>query len=181
MTNHDAEYPLEPTAEMIRAYEVRTREHIARVAANLTLLAETTDHGDELLARARVHDASKFGPNERVPYVWLTEFHRCRRNGESFAYPSGVEEQVRLAIEHHVTTNRHHYQFHDDPNDMTEVDLIEMVCDWAAMSQEFDQDGGSARAWADKTIGNRVGFNATNTKFIYEAIEALDKARGSRL
>ena len=25
---------------------------------------------------------------------------------------------------------------------MTDVDLIEMVCDWTAMSQEFAQDGG---------------------------------------
>lgn len=160
---------------MIEFYERRTKEHIARVASNLMLLAAVTDYGDELADRAKVHDASKFGPEERIPYVWLTEFHRCRRSGEPFQYPEGVEEQVRRAIEHHVTSNRHHYQFHAHPDDMTEVDLIEMVCDWTAMSQEFGQDGGSARGWADRTIGTRVDFNAANREFIDRMIAKLDE------
>jgi hypothetical protein len=85
-----------------------------------------------------------------------------------------MEELVRAAIKHHVTTNRHHPEFHDDPNDMTDVDLIEMVCDWTAMSQEFDQNGGSARGWADKTIGTRVLFNNNRREFVYQKIEQLD-------
>ena len=175
MTDRNKEKPVEPTPEMIEFYHRRTREHIARVASNLMLLAGVTDHGEQLIARTKVHDASKFGPQERVPYIWLTEFHRCRRNGEPFDYPDGIEQQVKRATHHHLTSNRHHYQFHADPNDMTEVDLIEMVCDWTAMSQEFDQDGGSARAWADKTIGNHVKFNTAKTQFIYEMIAELDK------
>lgn len=175
MTNPESKHPIEPTPEMIAFADRRTKEHIARVAANLMLLANVTDYGDELTQRAKVHDASKFGPEERIPYVWLTEFHRHRRNGQPFEYPPGIEEEVRRAIEHHVTTNRHHHQFHSDPNDMTEVDLIEMVCDWTAMSLEFDQDGGSARGWADRTIGNRVEFDTANTEFIYRIISELDK------
>jgi hypothetical protein len=58
---------------------------------------------------------------------------------------------------------------------MSDVDLIEMVCDWTAMSQEFNQDGGSARGWADKTIGHRVAFNADKRRFIYEVIDLLDQ------
>lgn len=164
----------EPTAEMIEFYESRTREHIARVASNLALLAEVTDHGDELIERAKVHDASKFGPEEYLPYVWLTEHHRCRQSGVDFEYPEGVEDEVKRAIDHHLTTNRHHPQFHADPNDMTEVDLIEMVCDWTAMAQEFGEDGGSAKRWADRTIGKRVAFNSENVHFIYRMIEVLD-------
>lgn len=137
-------------------------------------MAVCTDHAEELKRRADVHDASKFGPEEYVPYVWLTEFHRCRRLGEPFSYPVGMEERVRNAIAHHVTTNRHHPEFHDDPNNMTDVDLIEMVCDWAAMSQEFGQDGGSARGWADKTIGNRVRLNNDRKRFLYSMIDLLD-------
>lgn len=137
-------------------------------------MAVCTDHAEELKRRADVHDASKFGPEEYVPYVWLTEFHRCRRLGEPFSYPVGMEERVRNAIAHHVTTNRHHPEFHDDPNNMTDVDLIEMVCDWAAMSQEFGQDGGSARGWADKTIGNRVRLNDDRKQFLYSMIDLLD-------
>ena len=180
MTHPYKEHPAEPTPEMIDFYERRTKEHIARVASNLMLLAEVTGYHAELAERAKVHDASKFGPEERIPYVWLTEYHRCRRYGEQFEYPEGIEEQVRRAIDHHVTTNRHHYQFHASPNDMTAVDMIEMVCDWTAMAQEFDQDGGSARGWADKVIGTRVRFDADKTDFIYRMIAALDRQIASQ-
>jgi hypothetical protein len=166
---------IEPTPQMIAFSERRTTEHIERVRRCLTLLAAVTDHGGELLERARVHDASKFGIEERIPYVWLTEYHRCRRMGEPFEYPKGVEEQVKRAIHHHVTSNRHHPEFHADPNDMSDVDLIEMVCDWTAMAQEFGQDGGSARGWADRTIGKRVAFNEDKRRFIYQMIEELDR------
>ena len=80
-------------------------------------------------------------------------------------------------MRHHVSHNRHHPEFHDDPNEMTDVDLIEMVCDWTAMSEEFGQDGGSARGWAMKTIGERVAFNDENTRFVFEVIEQLDRLR----
>lgn len=160
---------------MLAFYERRTNEHIERVGKCLTLLARVAGHSADLIERARVHDASKFGPDERIPYVWLTEYHRRRKNGDPFEYPEGVAAQVKMAIRHHVTTNRHHPEFHADPNDMTDVDLIEMVCDWTAMAQEFSQDGGSARGWADKTIGKRVAFNAEKQRFIYQIIEELDR------
>ena len=166
---------VEPTPEMIAFSDRRTKEHIARVAANLRILATVTNYGDELASRAESHDASKFEPEERIPYVWLTEFHRKRHCGETFEYPRGIEERVRRAIDHHVTSNRHHPEYHADPNDMTEIDLIEMVCDWTAMSQEFEQDNGSARGWADKTIGTRVHFNSANTEFVYQMIDELDR------
>ena len=130
----------------------------------------------ELDQRAADHDASKFSEDERVPYIWLTEFHRCRRAGETFTYPQGMEERVRSAIDHHVTTNRHHPEFHSDPNDMTDVDLIEMVCDWTAMAKEFGENGGSARQWADKTIGSRLKLKDDRHAFVYKMIELLDSA-----
>ena len=167
--------PHEPTPEMLAFYERRTNEHIERVRRCLTLLAGVTGHGEELLERGRIHDASKFGPEERIPYVWLTEYHRCRRNGEPFEYPEGMAERVKRAIRHHVTSNRHHPEFHADPNDMTDVDLIEMVCDWTAMALEFGQDGGSARGWADRTVGPRVAFSAAKRQFIYRMIDELDR------
>jgi hypothetical protein len=167
--------PIEPTPEMVAFYERRTNEHIERVRRCLTLLAGGTGCGEELIERARAHDASKFGREERIPYVWLTEYHRCRRCGEPFEYPAGVAERVKLAIRHHVTTNRHHPEFHAAPNDMSDMDLIEMVCDWTAMAQEFGEEGGSARAWADRTIGKRVAFSPEKRRFIYQVIEELDR------
>ncbi len=88
-------------------------------------------------------------------------------------YEHRTKEHI-AAVEHHMSVNRHHPDCHADPNDMSGVDLIEMVCDWTAMSLEFDQDGGSARAWADKTLGHRVPFNEEQRRFIYEMIALLD-------
>lgn len=164
----------QPTEKMIKFYESRTREHIKRVRKCLERIAENSNYRSELLQRAKIHDDSKFGPEELIPYIWMTEFHRCRRGEFPFDYPTGMEEQVRAAIKHHVTVNRHHPEFHDDPNEMTEVDLIEMVCDWTAMAQEFGEPDGSARSWADKTIGARVNFTSENSRFIYQIIDQLE-------
>ena len=110
-----------PTPEMVAFYELRTSEHIERVRKCLRLIADSTDYPSELRQRAVDHDASKYGEAERLPYIWLTEYHRCRRAGEPFEYPPGMEQRVRDAIKHHVTTNRHHAEFYNDPN---MVDLI---------------------------------------------------------
>jgi hypothetical protein len=42
------------------------------------------------------------------------------------------------------------------------------------MAQEFGQDGGSARGWADRTM-KRIAFNAEKRQFIYRMIEELDR------
>ena len=165
----------EPTPEMLSFFERRTNEHINRVRSCLMLMVDVTDYGAELRARANVHDASKFGEEEWIPYVWLTEYHRCRRNGEAFAYPDGIQEKVKQAIRSHITSNRHHAEFHPDPNEMSDVDLIEMVCDWTAMAQEAGQEDASARGWADKVIGTRIKFNLDRTRFIYQMIALLDR------
>ena len=164
----------EPTPEMVSFYERRTRVHIERVRCCLRSIAATSDCAEELIHRGMVHDASKFGLEERIPYIWLTEFHRCRRSGSPFRYPVGMEAQVEMAIAHHMRCNRHHPEYHADPNDMSKADLIEMVCDWTAMAQEFSQDGGSACGWANKTIGSRVHFNEEKRVFVYKIIEQLD-------
>lgn len=160
---------------MVAFFEWRTAEHIERVRKCLALMATVAGHAEELLQRATEHDACKFGPAERLPYIWLTEAHRCRRNGEPFSYPSGMEVRVRQAVQHHVTTNRHHPEFHADVNAMSDVDLIELVCDWTAMAQEFGERDGSARTWADKTIGVRLHFGQPRRDFIYAMIELLDR------
>src|ERR1700722_11947484 len=66
----------EPAPEMVAYYEQRTYDHIERVGRCLLLMAMVTEYGEDLSERAKAHDKSKFGPEERLPYIWLTEFHR---------------------------------------------------------------------------------------------------------
>jgi len=166
-----------PTPEMVIFFERRTREHIDRVHRNLAVLAELPEYPEEIVDRGEIHDTSKFIPPERLPYIWLTEFHRRRQNDEVFTYPEGIEAQVQAAIRHHLTSNRHHPEFHVSPDEMSDTDIIEMVCDWTAIAQELRENRGSARPWADRTIGNREHFNFGEVKkqFIYRVIDDLDR------
>jgi hypothetical protein len=164
----------EPTPEMVQNYEDRTARHIKLVADNLLQLANHREDAQELQQRAETHDQSKYGSEERLPYIWLTEFHRCKNDGLPFEYPPGVQETVRGATWHHISTNSHHPEAHDSPTDMRELDLIEMVCDWTAMAQELGENGGSAKSWADKNIGSKWEFDEQQVKFIYRIIEELD-------
>jgi len=162
----------QPTQEMINFYEKRTKEHIDRVVANMLIVSGDFEG---LKERSTKHDASKYSDIERTPYIWLTEFHRCKNEGEDFTYPPGIEEKVNKATGHHIKTNQHHPESHDSIEDMTETDIVEMVCDWTAMSQELNQDGGSAKGWADKNVGTKWKFTNEQKDLIYKTIDILDK------
>lgn len=163
----------EPTQKMIDFYEKRTKEHIDRVIDNMSKIAANSDY-EGLEERGKEHDSSKYGKEERIPYIWLTEFYRCKNEGEKFTYPPGVKEKVDRACEHHVNSNRHHPEAHENIEDMTDIDIIEMVCDWTAMSQELNQDGGSAKGWADKNVGTKWKFTDDQKDLIYKTIKILD-------
>jgi len=166
----------EITQKMIDHYEKRTQEHIDRVSVNMSKLApEFPELSKEILLRGEQHDSSKFKERERIPYIWLTEFYRCKRLNIPFEYPEGIKERVDKAVDFHYEDNRHHPESHKDVNDMSDLDIIEMVADWTAMSQEFKQNNGSAKVWADKNIDKKWKFNKEKKVFIYKVINILDR------
>ena len=67
--------------------------------------------------------------------------------------------------------NDHHTEFYNDISGMGHVQVIEMVCDWWAMSEEL---GGSARTWADNNVGAKWKFTDKQVGWIYEAINTLE-------
>ena len=126
-----------PTQEMIDFYEKRTREHINRVKKNLKKYMRVEKEGynvSELSKRVNTHDKSKFGDEEYIPYVWLTWQKKEEKEGRQFDVHPDVKRIVDKAWEHHKKFNRHHPEYHSNPKNMTNEDIIEMVCDWAAMS-----------------------------------------------
>ena len=167
----------EPTKAMVEFYEKRTREHIGRVQKNCEALADSglliPEASRKLRARGESHDASKYGDAERGPYIWITEFYRCKNAGIPFEYPEGMEKICRDASGLHVhnTDNGHHPEAHKSPSYMDDVDLAEMVCDWHGMSQEV---GGKTREWADRNVGSKWEFTPAQVKRIYEFIEFFE-------
>lgn len=167
----------DPTQEMTKFFVSRTKYHISLVQTHMTTLASILPHEDELMERGERHDESKWSEEEMIPYIWLTHFHKCKKDGIKLIYPHGVKGEIKKAITHHVTHNRHHHEFHQDPNNMTETDLIEMVCDWTAMSEELNQNNHSAKWWADKVVGTKISLNSEKSLFLYNTIELLDNIK----
>lgn len=164
----------EATDEMKDFFEKRTRSHVDKVEKNIQKVAVNSAHREELLKRGASHDASKWGQEEMPLYLWLTEFYRCKNEDIEFSYPEGLEERVDEASDHHEKNNPHHPESHKSIDDMSDVDIIEMVCDWTAMAQELGEKNGSARSWANKTVGSKWKFNDNQNKLIYDTIEALE-------
>jgi hypothetical protein len=175
------------TGEMKRHFEKRTGRHIDLVRKYCKKIAKV-DGFSGLTNRGEVHDESKFGSVELDPYIWLTWRYKCKDDGVDYRLPGGMEEKIKRATEHHILTNSHHPEFHQDRktgllNDvdrdkpprqivdatrMPDLDIAEMVADWAAMSEER---GGNPRDWADKNVNIRWKFHDNQKKLIYGLID----------
>ena len=139
-------------------------EHVERVQRNLMLFAKDNEGNSalhaQILLRHATHDNSKTKEPEYTPYVWRYWRTKCRADGmqppfDTIFQDETLDQAIRDAVFHHVTHNRHHPEWHPDPDEMTNVDIIEMVCDWYAMSQEFNS---SIDDWATDVIPRRYHF-----------------------
>ena len=152
----------------------RTDNHIRMVQNNLYLWTlHKPEYFNDLNERAALHDESKFREPEKTPYIWRTWQSYCILNNLPFQYPKDMEQQVRDAIFHHITHNRHHPEWHPDPDEMNEIDLIEMVCDWKVVGQEYGEK--SPMGWADKVLGRRFHFSQKKCDLIRDLIIQTDK------
>lgn len=92
----------------------------------------------QLLVRGSEHDNSKFDKDEfrKMSMILKNESKRSFTNASTQLSP---EEEK--AIRYHWSHNRHHPEFFDNPSDeMTELDVLEMVCDWFARSIQFNTE-----------------------------------------
>jgi hypothetical protein len=151
----------------------RTNEHIKRVENNSKMIADNFPELDtnEVIQRGKDHDASKFEDPEIIPYIYLTEYYRCKNSGKKFKYPEGMKELVDKACEHHIKNNRHHIDFHSKLSDMTSEDLAEMVADWTAMSQELDN---SIEEWKEKFLKDHKGFTEKQIDLINKLVDLFE-------
>ena len=88
------------------------------------------------------HDASKFSDSEFDPY--RAKYYPTQRelNGGD-DYSRLVDESYEEAWKHHYTVNAHHPMHWVNPDtgvieDMTLDAIVEMICDWEAMSIKFN-------------------------------------------
>ena len=82
------------------------------------------------------------------------------------------KSQVTLAIKQHVLTNSHHPEYWGGVENMPEIAVAEMICDWYARSQEF---GTGLRAWIETEAIKKFNIDKAGEqyKWIKEFLDIL--------
>jgi hypothetical protein len=108
-------------------HDSETLKHINKVRENLWLVIQ------ELDKRAQIHDASKLAEPERSIMAENTE--KLGKTVYGTPEYQKLLEEIKPALDHHYAHNRHHSEhWPNGINDMTLIDMIEMLCDWKAAS-----------------------------------------------
>jgi len=171
----------------------RTRKHIGRVQDFVESACEFYPAlADDLRERGRVHDSSKFMIPERKYYIILTWMYKSGQVGKEFKISDSDRKHMNDITFHHCKNNPHHPEAWDknltknpiNPNvrekrdiianatAMDDLSILEMVCDWSAMSVENGEKSGP-RKWADDSIAGRWKFSKHQQGLIYESIDLL--------
>lgn len=158
---------------MITLFIKRMQFHQSLVRKYLLLMEGYLNLSKSLLLDvAEQHDQSKFEEPERTGYIWITWMYYCKSQNISFQYPIHVKESVFSAWNHHVINNRHHPEFHENPNLMLNLDMVEMVCDWMAVSHE---NKTNCMNWALENLDKKWSFSKSTKEIIFSTIKELEK------
>ena len=180
--------------KMKKFFEKRTNNHIKAVQdIGKKIYESDPEKFKGLMELLKVHDASKFKEPEYTPYLYVTWKYKAKDDGIDFEIPEGMDDKMNEATTYHVLNNSHHPEYHAgedsgiinkgdrdkpvrdkviDGSGMSDVNIAEMVADWAAVGAER---GNSAKDWADDNIDTRWEFTPGQTELIYELIELVEK------
>lgn len=89
----------------------------------------------ELVKRISVHDNSKLESEELNSLIQIPYDLSIFKNPKEFLSDNS-KEFIKMHWEH----NSHHPEHYKNFSDMTELDIMEMVCDWYARSKQFNTD-----------------------------------------
>jgi hypothetical protein len=87
----------------------------------------------EISRRALDHDQSKLeDPEVQIFAEYTAKLKDCTYGSDEYKQ---YLAEMQPALEHHYAKNRHHPEhYKDGVNDMTLIDVLEMLCDWKAAS-----------------------------------------------
>ncbi len=114
--------------EKLLLHDSETLKHINKVREKIWVLIQ------ELDKRAGIHDQSKFESPEREIFAENTpELAKTEYGSQEY---EKLLEKTKVAISHHYSRNRHHPEhWSKGINEFDLVDLVEMLCDWAAATE----------------------------------------------
>lgn len=86
-----------------------------------------------LIKRGIVHDLSKY--KEPEANLFAKQINKLKDTEYGSKEYKELLESIRPAIDHHITINSHHPEFHVNFQIMPFLDKIECLCDWKAASK----------------------------------------------
>ena len=166
-------------------FEKRTKRHIGLVGKFCKKIAEYDDRFEELLERAKVHDASKFEDPEVEPYIELTW---QKKNNPDYK----TTKKINDATLHHVKGNKHHPEYHledkseanissedrdksnkcVDASNMDDISIAEMIADWQAVAEELKEN--TAREWHNKVKDKRWSWSKKQEELIDKFLKVFE-------
>lgn len=177
-TNLEKKYPV--NEEQINFFKMRQKRHenLVKQACDY-LISELKKENNSFLVNiilnnlkneVEKHDASKWKKPEYFPYIWLTSVYNL-----NYKWPDKeMENAADEAWKHHYMHNKHHPEYWKskeyDLNKMDMVNIMHMVCDWAAMSAEFDN---SLVDWYLNKASKKYNFSDWQDKLIRKCISIL--------
>jgi len=126
-----------PVTQQERETLTKTLDHIERVGHLLGHVVA------DLHRRAVVHDRSKLEEPELSRFAEVTH----KLSGVTYGSDEyqALLDDLRPALDHHYAQNAHHPEHHENGvDDMTLMDLMEMLVDWKAASERHDDGDISA-------------------------------------
>lgn len=126
----------------------------------------------ELLDRAELHDQSKLGSPEVEALTANTDKLKSLTYGSpEYVAQLGKSAEMTTYLQHHYANNRHHPQHHKNGvNDMTLVDIIEMLVDWKAASERHN-DGNINKSI--EVNAERFGLSPQMVRILENTAKAL--------
>ncbi len=162
------------------SFSIKKNEIGEEAKAIVTILAHNrfvasllVELANALEKRAIVHDASKFSVDEFAGFVHINRIAREHEYG-SPEYMASIVETDAVAL--HYSRNPHHPEHYPNGiDDMTLLDIIEMVADWKAASETYGQ---TSLEDALAVHVERFGLRDEHLYFIRLIIEAMERGRG---
>lgn len=108
-----------------------TFRHIERIRNLLNVVVK------DFLERAEKHDQSKLASPEVEIFTEFTpKLAKSTFGSEEY---NNFKKEMKVALDHHYANNAHHPEHHKHGiNDMTLLDLLEMLVDWKAASERHN-------------------------------------------
>lgn len=126
---------------------------------------------DALTNRGIKHDASKLEDPEVAVFTEVTPKLATLTYG-SDEYNQSLKD-IQVALNHHYASNRHHPEhFTDGIDDMTLIDIVEMLCDWKAASLR-QHDGNLLKSI--ELNAERFGYDEQLKKIFINTAKLIDE------